>query len=103
MAGYKVSITAAAARDIEEGARSISRDNPAAAGKWLDDLLGRLGIPEKFPARAPGIPESSAVGGDYRHLVFGKYRIVFRIRAKTVFIVRVVHSARLLDLGEGPG
>jgi toxin ParE1/3/4 len=99
---YKVLLTSAAERDVEECVGHISRDNPDAAGKWLDDLLERMAFLGKFPARAPRIPETSAVGEDYRHLVFGKYRIVFRIKGKTVLIVRVVHSARLLDLAERP-
>jgi plasmid stabilization system protein ParE len=98
---YKISITPAAERDIEECVRHISRDNPDAAGKWLDEIVERIGFLEKFPGRAPRIPESSAIGGDYRHLILGKYRIVFRVKGKTVLIVRLIHSARLLDLGYG--
>ena len=101
MPAYKVFITPAAERDIEETVRYISRDNPAAAGKRLDEILERIGFLEKFPGRAPRIPESSAIGGDYRHLILGKHRIVFRVKGKTVMIVRVIHSARLLDLGQG--
>lgn len=99
---YRVLLTAAAERDVGEAVEYISRDNPAAAREWLDGLLARIGHLEKFPARAPRIPESAAVGGEYRHLVFGKYRILLRIEGKSVVVVRVVHSARLLELGEGP-
>ena len=102
MPAYKVSITRAAERDLEECVAFISRDNRAAAGKWLGEILDRIGFLEKFPARAPRIPETSAVGGDYRHLVFGNYRIVFRVKGKTVILVRVIPSARLLLLGETP-
>jgi plasmid stabilization system protein ParE len=97
---YKVSITRVAERDIEECVKYISRDNRAAAGKWLGETLDRIGILEKFPERAPRIPESSAIGRDYRHLVFGNYRIVFRVTGKTVSVMRVIHSARLLQLDE---
>lgn len=100
MPAYKVSITQGAERDIEECVKYISRDNRATAGKWLDEILTRIGFLEKFPGRAPRIPESSAVGGDYRHLVFGNYRIIFRIKGKTVIVARVIHSARLLELDE---
>jgi plasmid stabilization system protein ParE len=97
---YKVSITQAAERDIEECIKYISMDDPAAAGIWLDEILGRIGSLEKYPARAPRIPESCGHGGDYRHLVLGKYRILFRIKGKNVVIVRAFHAARLLDLNE---
>jgi toxin ParE1/3/4 len=97
---YSVSITQAAERDIEECVKYISRDNREAAGKWLDEILERIEFLDKYPGRAPVIPESAAIGGDYRHLVHGNYRIVFRIRRKNVVIMRVIHSARLLDLDE---
>lgn len=100
MPAYKVSITQAAERDIWECIKYISRDDPAAAGIWLDEILGRIGSLEKYPSRAPRIPESCGPRGYFRHLVMGKYRIVFRIEGKTVFIVRVIHAARLLDLNE---
>lgn len=102
MPAYKVLITLVAEKDIEESVRYISRDNPAAAGNWRDKILEGVGYLEKFPGRAPRIPEHSGVRGDYRHLIFGNYRIVFRVEEKTVMIVRVIHSARLLDLGEEP-
>ena len=100
MPAYKVSITRVAERDIEKCVKFISRDNREAAGKWLGDILDRIGIPEKYPGRAPRIPESSAIGRDYRHLVFGNYRIVYRITGRSVTVMRVVHSARLLQLDE---
>lgn len=102
MPAYKVFITSAAERDIDDCVRFISRDNPGAAGKRLDDVLDRIAFLEKTPVRAPRIPESAAVGDDYRHLVLGNHRIVFRVKGKMAFIARVIHSALLLDLGERP-
>ena len=100
MPAYKVSITSAAERDIDESVKYICRDNTAAADKWLREILDRIAFLEKFPARAPRIPEFSAVGEEYRHLVFRNHRIVFRIKGKAVIVMRVVHSARLLELDE---
>ena len=103
MPAYKISITKSAERDIEECVKYISRDNRAAAGRWLDEILERIGFLEKYHGRAPEIPESFVVGGNHRHLVFGKYRIIFNIKGNKVIIMRVIHSARLLDLDERVG
>jgi toxin ParE1/3/4 len=37
------------------------------------------------------------LGTRYRHLIYGNYRTVFRVTGKTVYVLRVVHGARLLD------
>jgi plasmid stabilization system protein ParE len=100
VSAYKITITQAAERDIEESLKYIARDNREAAGKWLDEILERIGCLDKYPERAPGIPENLAIGGEYRHLVYGNYRILFRIQGKKVIIMRVIHSARLLDLND---
>jgi len=44
------------------------------------------------------IPEAEDVGIEYRHIIFGQYRTVFRIVEKRVIILRVIHGARLFDL-----
>jgi toxin ParE1/3/4 len=37
---------------------------------------------------------------EYRQIVYGNYRIVYRISAGTIFILTVRHFSRLLDLVE---
>jgi toxin ParE1/3/4 len=37
------------------------------------------------------------MGTHYRHLLYGNYRSVFRIARKTVYVLRVIHGARLMD------
>ncbi|MFH0966747.1 MAG: type II toxin-antitoxin system RelE/ParE family toxin, partial [Methanobacteriota archaeon] len=54
---------------------------------------------ETFPFRCSRIPENELLGTDYRHLVYGNYRIVFRIAGFRVIIMRVLHTARMLDTG----
>jgi plasmid stabilization system protein ParE len=52
---------------------------------------------ETFPERCPLIPDNEILGTRYRHLLYGNYRTVFRIAGKTVYVLRVIHGARLLD------
>jgi plasmid stabilization system protein ParE len=60
-------------------------------------LEERVSTLEKFPARCPLIPENELLGTQYRHLIYGDYRAIFRIDARTVYVLRIIHSARLLD------
>jgi toxin ParE1/3/4 len=52
---------------------------------------------EAFPERCPFIPENEILGTYYRHVVVDHYRCVFRIAKTTLYMLRVVHGARLLD------
>ena len=45
------------------------------------------------------MPEALDLNLPYRHLIYGEYRTIFRIVEQTVYILRVIHGSRLLDLG----
>jgi plasmid stabilization system protein ParE len=53
---------------------------------------------ERLPRRCPVIPESHDLGREYRHIIHGNYRTIFRIEGPRVIIMRVVHGARLLNM-----
>jgi plasmid stabilization system protein ParE len=98
---YRVEITRTAERDLATIYAFIARDNPAAATAWLDTLEQNIASLERWPHRCPVIPEASEldVEYEYRHLITAPYRTIFRIAKSTVFIVRVIHGAQVLDLG----
>jgi plasmid stabilization system protein ParE len=76
----------------------IAHDNPSAAAAWLDTVERNVASLEQWPRRCPTIPEASELGVEYRHLIDGAYRTIFRIAGSRVIIVRVIHGAQLLDL-----
>lgn len=96
-ARYQVRITKRAERDIEEIWSFIAGDSPAEATKFVFQLEKQVRTLERFPERCSLIPENEILGTKYRHLLFGEYRTVFRIAGKTVYVLRVIHGARLLD------
>jgi len=96
-AKFRVRIARAAERDIEEIWDFIAHDSPEEAGKFIRRLEEQIETLERFPKRCPLIPENEILGTHYRHLLYGSYRSVFRIVRKTVYVLRVVHGARLLD------
>ena len=96
-ANFRVRITRAAERDIEEIWHFIAHDSPEDAGRFVARIEEQIKTLETFPERCPLIPENEILGTRYRHLLFGNYRSVFRIARKTVYLLRVIHGARLLD------
>lgn len=98
MRKYRVEITKAAEHDIKSIVEYIRRDNPTATIRWIKELERQIGSLEKFPNRCPIIHESEELEREYRHLIYGDYRTIFRVQALKVTIMRVIHGARLLDL-----
>ena len=96
-AKYSVEITPAAERDVEEIWTYIADDSPENATAFILRLEEQIEALEQFPKRCLLIPENEILGTGYRHLIYGAYRTIFRITGKTVFIVRIIHGARLLD------
>jgi toxin ParE1/3/4 len=96
-AKFRVRITRSAARDIEQAWTFIAQDSPEEADKFVRRLEEQVETLERFPERCPLIPENEILGTRYRHLIYGNYRNIFRIAGKTVYVLRVVHGARLLS------
>lgn len=95
---YRVEITAAAQDDVASIWNFISVDDPRAANRFMDELLQQVETLSAFPMRCPVIPESRELGVEYRHLIYGDYRTIFRVSGRHVLIVRIVHGSRLLEL-----
>ena len=97
-AKYLVKITRHAEEDIGFIDTYIHRDSPQAALDFVSELERQVSTLERFPLRCAAIPETPELGGSYRHLLYGEYRTIFRVSGKTVYVLRVIHGARLLDL-----
>ena len=96
-ATFRVDISAAAENDIHEIWSFIARDDAKAATRFIHQLEKRINTLHRFPRRCPLISENTLMHTRYRHLVYGKYRAIFRIAEKRVLVVRVIHAARLVD------
>ena len=96
-AKFRVRIARAAELDIEEIWAFIARDSPEEAAQFIRTLEDQIDSLENFPERCPLIPENDLLATRYRHLLYGNYRTIFRVAGKTVFVLRVVHGARLLS------
>lgn len=96
-AKYRVEITRTAEGDVESIWDHIASDSAENATRFLIDLEKKIGTLERVPNRCPAIPENELLGTEYRHLILGDYRVIFRVTASTVDVLRIVHGSRLLD------
>ena len=96
-ARFQVRITKSAERDIEEIHTYLAEDNLEAGSKFVLALYRQVGTLEQFPERCSLILENELLGTSYRHLIYGNYRTIFRVSKRTVYVLRIIHAARLLD------
>ena len=94
---YRVKIARQAETDLAEIWTYISADSVDDANQFILKLERRIRTLESSPRRCSLISENELLGMHYRHLVVKKYRTVFRISDDTVYILRIIHGARLLD------
>lgn len=94
MSRYSVILTDPAAESLDEAFSWISDLAPQAAVDWFREIQSSIRSLENKPLRCPLAPESGEFGEELRHLIVGRYRIIFRIREDRVEILAVRHSAR---------
>ena len=95
---YKVNLTQHAQNDLEHIFDYIAADSINNAANFILELEEKVSSLDTFPERHPLIPENEYFGTDYRHLVYKKYRIIYRIIERSVFILRIIHGAKLLQV-----
>ena len=95
---FRVNVSQQAQNDLEQIFYYIADDNINNATNFILQLEKKIYSLGSFPERHPLIPENEFFDTNYRHLIFKKYRVVYRIAEKSVFILRIFHGAKLLDL-----
>mgnify|MGYP001546101123 CR=1 FL=1 len=95
---YQVRLTQEAQNDLEKIYYYIADDSINNARHFILQLEEKVYSLETFPDRNPFIPENEFFGTNYRHLIYKRYRVVYRIAEKTVYILRIFHGAKLLKL-----
>ncbi|HTQ37897.1 MAG TPA: type II toxin-antitoxin system RelE/ParE family toxin [Pirellulales bacterium] len=94
---HRVEITVTAERDLYEIRDYIALDKPVAAQRWLLRIAKQIRSLKTMPLRHEVIPEAQEIGIEYRHMLLGPYRTIYRVEKERVIVVRVIHGARLLD------
>jgi toxin ParE1/3/4 len=89
----KIIWTAEAIERLKEIDAYISQDSPTAAEKFIDLLFERGESLKAFPHSGRKVPEYDLE--DYRELIEGNYRIVYRVKPHAIEIETIFESHRL--------
>ncbi len=81
-----------------EIAEYISRDNPTAAEKWIDTVFSKVGQLKSFQESGRIVPEINSK--DFRELIYGNYRVIYRLEKIQVSILTIRHGKQILPLDE---
>ncbi len=87
-----------AAAKVREEADYIALDRPGAALGWAEGIFDAAEPLVRFPNQGRIVPELGKP--EFRELIHGGYRILYRVDRDRIVILTVRHSRRLLDLSE---
>jgi addiction module RelE/StbE family toxin len=83
---------------VSEIAEYISLDNPTAACKWIENIFDKVELLESSPEVGRTVPELGRE--EIRELIFGNYRIIYRIEKLNISILTVRHGNQILPINE---
>ena len=64
------------------------------AVRWRHGLEAKLRVLERMPESFTLAPENQDASIEVRQLLYGRYRILYTMRAATAFVLTVRHGAR---------
>ena len=81
-----------------EIARYIAQDKPAAAEKWIAAVFSKVDQLRSSPEIGRVVPE---IGNErFRELLYGNYRIVYRLETHQISILTIRHGKQILPVDE---
>jgi len=83
---------------VAEIADYIARDNLTAAERWVDGIFKSVEPLEDLPKLGKIVPEIEK--DDFRKIIKGNYRIIYRVEAEQVSILTVRHGKQILPVEE---
>jgi len=90
--------TKTALDDLDSIKEFIARDSIHYAEKFVDDAFAATDNLELFPEMGRIVPERN--DPDFRELIFGSYRIMYKIDNNHCFITTMIHGKRLYQPDE---
>jgi len=90
----KVTWSPLALEKLEVTAKYIALDKPSAADKWVNDIFDRADLLASQPEIGREVPE--LLGSNYREVVFGNYRIIYKVENE-IKILTLRNSRQLLS------
>ena len=75
----------------------IAADNPAAAERWVGRLIAKAQAAARLPMARRVVPEKART--DVREVFLRSYRIVYRVRERSIVVLTVFQGHRLFPRG----
>lgn len=76
----------------------IAMDKPSAAEKWIGAVFSRVEQLKSSPEIGGVVPEIR--NNLFRELIYGNYRIIYRIEKKQLSIFTIRHGKQILPIKE---
>ncbi len=81
-----------------EIAEYIAQDNTSAAKLWINTVFTKVDQLKSSPQVGRIVPEIS--DDQFRELIYGNYRIIYRIEVKQISILTIRHGKQILPIDE---
>ena len=81
---------------VSEIADYIAQDDPFAADKWIRSVFDRVKQVKDFSKSGRYVPEINRK--EIRELIYGNYRIIYRVEKKVISILTVRHFKQILPV-----
>ncbi len=81
---------------VAEITKYIAQDSPNSAQKWVKSTFKIVERLEQFPKSGRIIPE--IMQDDFREIIHGNYRIIYRLQSEGISILTVRHGRQLLPV-----
>ncbi len=76
----------------------IAQDKPSAAEKWIDTVFSKVEQLKSSSEIGRIVPEIN--DSQFRELIYGNYRIIYRIETKQISILTIRHGRQILPINE---
>ena len=76
----------------------IAQDKPSAAEKWIKIVFSKVEQLKSSPEIGRIVPEIR--NNQFREIIYGNYRIIYRIEAEQISILTIRHGKQLLPIKE---
>lgn len=83
---------------VSEIAAYIAQENPAAAEKWVDTVFRKVEDLQDFPESGRVVAETE--NKSIRELIYGNYRLIYRLEEKRISVLTVRHGKQILPVDE---
>ena len=76
----------------------IAQDKPTAAEKWISTVFSKVEQLKASPEIGRIVPELN--NAQFREIIYGNYRIIYRIEKKQMSVLTIRHGKQILPIKE---